>query len=130
MLYGEKFRVGWFADWPRIRTTTVVLPEVPWRPSPTYWLVLTEKSEALPASVMLNASRNSEVRTEYATGVSFSAIVMRPPASELVATKPTSDVALTLNGSSLTVVSSVVPVGDVGAAWPKSDGRPNTANAT
>src|SRR6185295_12883379 len=78
---------------------------------------------------MLKASRNSDVRTEYATGVSFSAVAMRPPASELAATKPTSDCALTLNGSSLTVFSSLVPVDEVGAAWAPSLGRPRLRTA-
>src|SRR4051812_18516854 len=66
---------------------------------------------------MLNASRNSDVRTEYATGVSLRAVVMRPPASELAATNPTSDSALTLNGSSLTVCSVLALAGAVGAVW-------------
>src|SRR3954464_15045145 len=54
---------------------------------------------------------------------------MRPPASELAATKPTSDAALTLNGSSLTV-SSPVELG-AGAVWPRSDctPRPSTMAA-
>src|SRR5688572_25377791 len=57
-------------------------------------------------------------------------MVMRPPASELAATNPTSDAALTLNGSSLTVPSSVVEVaGAVGAAWPNIDCTPRPKRA-
>src|SRR5689334_2985018 len=75
---------------------------------------------------MLKASRNSFVMTENATGVSFSAVEIRPPASELAATKPTSASAFTLKGSRRTASSAVVAVtGLAGAVWPKAEQRPN-----
>src|SRR5690349_14062025 len=73
---------------------------------------------------MLKASRNSEVSTEYATGVSFSAVAIRPPASELAATNPTSDWALTLNGSSLTVSPAGPAEDGAGAVWAGSNCPP------
>src|SRR6185436_1214949 len=79
--------------------------------------------------LMLKASRNSDVRTEYATGVSFSADAMRPPASELAATNPTSDWALTLNGSSLTVSPAAPAVEGTGAVWATRNCPPNTRTA-
>src|SRR3954470_6055875 len=75
---------------------------------------------------MLKASRNSFVITEKATGVSFNAVEMRPPASELAATKPTSASALTLKGSNRTASSPLMAVAGVaGAFWPREEQTPN-----
>src|SRR4051812_27340005 len=65
-------------------------------------VVFTDHCTASVRSVMLKASRNSFVSTEYATGVSFSAVFNRPPARALVATKPTSLSVLTVKGDSVT----------------------------
>ena len=50
------------------------------------------------------------------SSLAFRDIAMRPPASEFAATKPTSEEALTLNGSSFTGFWSVAPGVGVGAA--------------
>jgi len=68
----------------------------------------------MPVSAMLvmaKASRNSFVMTEYYLGVSLRAVAMRPPAGEDAATKPTSESALRLNGSSRTTGDGVAAAG-------------------